>query len=130
MLAALGRLAPQGKVIVVFVADLAPGAAGAKHYYRGRKFFYVLEGTCREPEGGSTHMMEARAFGSNPNKGIHLINLSKSSGCRAARAKLNQSRSCSCEVDGLSGVGGGDHRAILAHRTGRNFGYAKLRRAA
>jgi len=62
-----------GKEIVVFVADLAPGAAGAKHYYRGRKFFYVLEGTCREPEGGSTHMMEARAFGSNPNKGIHLI---------------------------------------------------------
>jgi quercetin dioxygenase-like cupin family protein len=70
---ALGRLAPQGKVIVVFVADLAPGAAGAKHYHRRRKFFCVLEGTCREPEGGSTHMMEARAFGSNPNKGIHLI---------------------------------------------------------
>jgi hypothetical protein len=26
-----------------------------------------------QPEGGSTHMMETGDFGSNPNKGIHLI---------------------------------------------------------
>ena len=63
-----------GKEIVVFVADLAPGAVGAKHYHPGPEFFYVLEGTlAHEPDGASPHMMNAGAFGSNPNKGIHLI---------------------------------------------------------
>jgi quercetin dioxygenase-like cupin family protein len=63
-----------GKEIVVFVADLAPGAVGSKHYHPGPEFFYVLEGTlAHEPEGGSPHMMKTGTFGSNPNKGIHLI---------------------------------------------------------
>jgi quercetin dioxygenase-like cupin family protein len=63
-----------GKEIVVFVADLAPGAVGAKHYHPGPEFFYVLEGTlAHEPDGSSTHLMKTGAFGSNPNKGIHLI---------------------------------------------------------
>jgi quercetin dioxygenase-like cupin family protein len=63
-----------GKEIVVFVADLAPGAVGSKHYHPGPEFFYVLEGTlAHEPEGSSPHMMNTGAFGSNPNKGIHLI---------------------------------------------------------
>ena len=63
-----------GKEIVVFVADLAPGAVGGKHYHPGPEFFYVLEGTlAHEPEGSSTHMMKTGAFGSNPNKGVHLI---------------------------------------------------------
>ena len=62
------------KEIVVFVADLAPGAVGSKHYHPGPEFFYVLEGTlAHEPEGGSPHMMKTGAFGSNPYKGIHLI---------------------------------------------------------
>src|SRR4051812_34865008 len=43
-----------GKEIVVFVADLAPGAEGSKHYHPGPEFFYVLEGMlAHEPEGGS-----------------------------------------------------------------------------
>jgi len=63
-----------GKEIVVFVADLAPAAVGSKHYHPGPEFFYVLEGTlAHEPEGGSPHIMKTGAFGSNPNKGIHLI---------------------------------------------------------
>jgi quercetin dioxygenase-like cupin family protein len=42
----------EGKEIVVFVAELAPGAVGAKHYHPGPEFFYVLEGTlAHEPEG-------------------------------------------------------------------------------
>ena len=58
----------------MFVADLAPGAVGSKHYHPGPEFFYVLEGTlAHETEGGSPHMMKMGAFGSNPNKGIHLI---------------------------------------------------------
>src|SRR5215467_10529202 len=64
----------EGKEIVIFIAELAPGAVGSKHYHPGPEFFYVLEGTlAHEPEGGSAHMMKAGAFGSNPNKGIHLI---------------------------------------------------------
>ena len=63
-----------GKEIVIFIADLAPGAVGAKHYHPGPEFFYVLEGTlAHEPEGGSVHLMKTGAFGSNPDKGIHLI---------------------------------------------------------
>jgi len=67
-----------GKEIVVFVADLAPGAVGTKHYHPGPEFFYVLEGTLAHepdgaPEGASPHMMKTGAFGSNPNKAIHLI---------------------------------------------------------
>ena len=63
-----------GKEIVIFIADLAPGAVGAKHYHPGPEFFYVLEGTlAHEPEHGSAHLMKTGAFGSNPDKGIHLI---------------------------------------------------------
>jgi len=62
------------KELVVFVADLAPGAVGAKHYHPGPEFFYVLEGTlAHEPDGGSIHIMKTGAFGSNPNKGVHVI---------------------------------------------------------
>jgi quercetin dioxygenase-like cupin family protein len=63
-----------GKEIVIFIADLAPGAVGAKHYHPGPEFFYVLEGTlAHEPEGGSTHTMKTGAFGSNPSNGVHII---------------------------------------------------------
>jgi len=63
-----------GKEIVIFIADLAPGAVGDKHYHPGPEFFYVIEGTlAHEPNGGLAHMMKTGAFGSNPNKGIHLI---------------------------------------------------------
>ena len=63
-----------GKEIVVFIADLAPEAVGTKHYHPGPEFFYVLDGTlAHEPEGGSAHMMKTGAFGSNPNKGVHVI---------------------------------------------------------
>jgi quercetin dioxygenase-like cupin family protein len=62
------------KEIVIFVADLAPGAVGSKHYHPGPEFFYILEGTlAHEPESGSPHMMKTGMFGSNPNKGVHLI---------------------------------------------------------
>ena len=64
----------EGKEIVIFIADLAPGAVGSKHYHPGPEFFYVLEGTLtHEPEGGPMHMMKTGGFGSNPNKGVHII---------------------------------------------------------
>src|SRR6266568_5426357 len=64
----------EGKEIVIFIAELAPGAVGSKHYHPGPEFFYVLEGTlAHEPEGGPAHMMKVGDFGSNPNKGVHII---------------------------------------------------------
>jgi quercetin dioxygenase-like cupin family protein len=64
----------EGKEIVIFIAELAPGAVGSKHYHPGPEFFYVLEGTlAHEPEGGPPHMMKAGDFGSNPNKSVHTI---------------------------------------------------------
>jgi quercetin dioxygenase-like cupin family protein len=64
----------EGKEVVIFIADLAPGAIGSKHYHPGPEFFYVLEGTlAHEPDGGPEHMMKVGDFGSNANKGVHTI---------------------------------------------------------
>jgi len=63
-----------GKEIVIFIADLAPGAAGSRHYHPGPEYFYVLEGAlAHAPEGSAEHMMKVGDFGSNPNKGVHII---------------------------------------------------------
>src|SRR5262245_52576292 len=63
-----------GKEIVIFIADLAPGAVGSKHYHPGPEYFYVLEGAlAHAPEGGAEHIMKAGDFGSNPNKGVHTV---------------------------------------------------------
>ncbi len=63
-----------GKEVVIFIADLAPGAVGAKHYHPGPEYFYVFEGTLGHvPDGGSTHLMKAGEFGTNPDHGIHTI---------------------------------------------------------
>jgi quercetin dioxygenase-like cupin family protein len=63
-----------GREIVVFIADLAPGAVGVKHYHPGPEYFYVLEGTlAHEPDGGPAHVMKTGVFGLNPNHGIHTI---------------------------------------------------------
>jgi quercetin dioxygenase-like cupin family protein len=64
----------EGKEIVIFIAELAPGAVGSKHYHPGPEFFYVLEGAlAHEPEGGPAHTMKTGDFGSNPNKSVHTI---------------------------------------------------------
>src|SRR5262245_15374708 len=63
-----------GKEIVIFIADLAPGAVGSKHYHPGPEYFYVLEGAlAHAPEGGAEHIMKAGDFGSNPNKCVHTV---------------------------------------------------------
>ena len=63
-----------GKEIVIFIADLAPGAVGGKHYHPGPEYFYVFEGTLAHvPDGAAPHMMPAGMLGSNPNKAIHVI---------------------------------------------------------
>jgi quercetin dioxygenase-like cupin family protein len=64
----------EGKEVVIFIADLAPGAVGSKHYHPGPEFFYVIEGTlAHEPEGGREHVVKVGEFGSNPNTSVHTI---------------------------------------------------------
>ena len=64
----------EGKEIVIFIADLAPGAIGSKHYHPGPEFFFVLEGAlAHQPEGGQEHLMKVGDFGSNPDKSVHTI---------------------------------------------------------
>src|SRR5215813_850632 len=64
----------EGKEIVIFIADLAPGAVGSKHFHPGPEYFYVLEGAlAHAPEGSAEHTMKVGDFGSNPNKGVHTI---------------------------------------------------------
>ena len=63
-----------GKEIVIFIADLAPGAVGSKHYHPGPEYFYVLEGAlAHASEGGAEHIMKVGDLGSNANKGVHTI---------------------------------------------------------
>ena len=63
-----------GKEIVIFIADLAPGAVGSKHFHPGPEYFYVLEGAlAHAPAGGGEHIMKVGDFGSNTNKGVHSI---------------------------------------------------------
>jgi quercetin dioxygenase-like cupin family protein len=64
----------EGREIVVFIADLAPGAVGSKHTHPGPEFFYVLEGKlAHKPEGGPDHTMKVGDFGMNPDKSVHSI---------------------------------------------------------
>jgi quercetin dioxygenase-like cupin family protein len=64
----------EGKEAVVFLAELAPGAVGAKHYHPGTEFFYVLEGTfAHEPIGKPSHNMKAGEVHFNPYKSVHTV---------------------------------------------------------
>ena len=64
----------EGKEAVLFLAELAPGAIGGKHYHPGTELFYALEGAfTHEPEGQSPVTLKAGQAGINPNKGVHYI---------------------------------------------------------
>ena len=64
----------EGKEAVMFLAELAPGAVGAKHYHPGTEVFYVLEGAlAHEQEGKPPHTLKAGTAGSNPYKSVHTI---------------------------------------------------------
>ena len=42
----------EGKEAILFLAELAPGAVGGKHYHPGTEVFYAVEGAfTHEPEG-------------------------------------------------------------------------------
>ena len=64
----------EGKEAVLFLAELAPGAVGGKHYHPGTELFYALDGAfTHEPEGKPPITLNAGQAGINPNKGVHYI---------------------------------------------------------
>ena len=57
---------------VMLLAEIAPGAAGGKHYHPGYEFFYTLEGSwILEPEGKPPVTLKAGDFGHQPPKQVH-----------------------------------------------------------
>jgi quercetin dioxygenase-like cupin family protein len=64
----------EGKEAVLFLAELAPGAIGGKHYHPGTELFYVLDGVfTHEPEGKPAVTLKMGEAGHNPTKGVHYI---------------------------------------------------------
>src|SRR5262249_62133236 len=60
-----------GKEIVIFIAELAPGAVGSRNYHPGPEYFYVLEGAlAHAPEVSEEPMMKVGDVGSQPSKGV------------------------------------------------------------
>ncbi len=64
----------EGKEAVLFLAELAPGAVGGKHYHSGTEVFYAVEGAfTHEPEGKPPVTLKAGQAGINPHRGVHYI---------------------------------------------------------
>jgi quercetin dioxygenase-like cupin family protein len=64
----------EGKEAILFLAELAPGAVGGKHYHSGTELFYALEGAfTHEPEGKPPITLKEGQAGTNPHKGVHYI---------------------------------------------------------
>lgn len=61
-----------GKELVVRLADIAPGAAGGRHYHVGHEVFYVLEGSgILEVEGKSPVPLKPGNAVYMPPKQVH-----------------------------------------------------------
>jgi quercetin dioxygenase-like cupin family protein len=64
----------EGKEAILFLAELAPGAVGGKHYHSGTELFYALEGAfTHTPEGKPPITLSAGQAGTNPHKSVHVI---------------------------------------------------------
>ena len=62
----------EGKEVVVFIADLPPGAVAARHLHPGDEAIYMLQGALTfEPEGGQPFELKAGQIAFNPAKHIH-----------------------------------------------------------
>ena len=65
----------EGKEAVLFLAELAPGAVGGKHYHPGYEFAYVLEGSLiLEVEGKPPATFKAGDTFHIPPKVVHRGN--------------------------------------------------------
>ena len=61
-----------GKEGIMYIAELAPGAAAGKHFHPGPEFAYVLDGSLTlEPQGQAPQTFKAGAAFHNPAKIVH-----------------------------------------------------------
>ena len=62
----------EGKEVVVFVADLPPGAVAGRHAHPGDEAIYMLQGALLfEPDGGQPFELKANQITFNPAKHAH-----------------------------------------------------------
>ena len=61
-----------GKEVVVYVADLAPGAKAGRHHHPGEEIVYVLEGTLAlEPDNSPPVLLHKGEILRNPGHQVH-----------------------------------------------------------
>src|SRR5712691_3194210 len=70
----------EGKEVVVFLADLPPGAVAGRHFHPGDEAIYMLQGTLLfEPDHGQPFELKAGEISFNPAKHIHKAKNASSS---------------------------------------------------
>jgi quercetin dioxygenase-like cupin family protein len=70
----------EGKEVVVFVADVPPGAIAGRHFHPGDEAIYMLQGALVfEPDGGQPFELKAGQITFNPSKQIHKAKNTSSS---------------------------------------------------
>ncbi len=70
----------EGKEVVVFVADLPPGAVAGRHFHPGDEAIYMLQGALVfEPDGSPPFELKASQIAFNPAKHIHKARNASSS---------------------------------------------------
>jgi quercetin dioxygenase-like cupin family protein len=61
-----------GKEVVVYVADLAPGAKSGRHHHPGEEIVYVVDGTLViKPDDGPPVMLHKGQVARNPANQVH-----------------------------------------------------------
>jgi quercetin dioxygenase-like cupin family protein len=64
----------EGMEVVLFQAEIAPGAESGKHFHPGPEYFYILEGSMIvEPEGHERVTLTKGQTGHNPAKHVHNV---------------------------------------------------------
>jgi quercetin dioxygenase-like cupin family protein len=62
----------EGKEVVVFIADVPPGAVAGRHFHPGDEAIYMQQGALVfEPDGGQPFELTAGQITFNPSKHIH-----------------------------------------------------------
>ena len=70
----------EGKELVVFVADLPPGAVAGRHFHPGDEAIYMLQGALVfEPDGDQPFELKANQITFNPSKRMHKARNASSS---------------------------------------------------
>ena len=70
----------EGKEVVVFVADVPPGAVAGRHAHPGDEAIYMLQGALRfQPDGEQPFVLKAGQITFNPAKHVHMAKNESSS---------------------------------------------------